>query len=151
MLFRSGTWFTSDDAAALVIYSLLVLQVATSNNWSVRALGRSWRMLHWVASYAIFAGFFVTYLGRLQENGGIILVAYLPSLSALGYCELRPFSVEVEQSWLQHRSSPGLIKMTLPRSRLPVPLWFEKVQWQRGNLEPSCARLGQGAQSARAS
>ena len=69
---QRGTWFTADDAAALVIYSLLVLQVATSNNWSVRALGRSWRVLHWVASYAIFVGFFVTYLGRLQENGGII-------------------------------------------------------------------------------
>ena len=35
-----GTWFTVDDAAALVIYSLLVLQIATSNHWSVRALGR---------------------------------------------------------------------------------------------------------------
>jgi DMSO/TMAO reductase YedYZ heme-binding membrane subunit len=66
------TWFTADDAAALVIYSLLVLQVATSNNWSVRAMGRSWRVLHWVASYAIFTGFFVTYFARFQEHGGII-------------------------------------------------------------------------------
>jgi sulfoxide reductase heme-binding subunit YedZ len=66
------TWFTADDAAALVIYSLLVFQVATSNNWSVRAMGRSWRVLHWVASYAIFTGFFVTYLARFQEHGGII-------------------------------------------------------------------------------
>lgn len=69
---QRGTWFTADDAAALVIYSLLVLQVATSNNWSVRAMGRSWRVLHWVASYAIFTGFFVTYLARFQEHGGII-------------------------------------------------------------------------------
>ncbi len=69
---QRGTWFTADDAAALVIYSLLVLQVATSNNWSVRAMGRSWRVLHWVASYAIFMGFFVTYLTRFQEHGGII-------------------------------------------------------------------------------
>ena len=69
---QRGTWFTADDAAALVIYSLLALQVATSNNWSIRALGRSWRVLHWVASYAIFTGFLVTYLGRFQENGGII-------------------------------------------------------------------------------
>ena len=67
-----GTWFTADDAAALVIYSLLVLQIATSNHWSVRALGRSWRALHWVATYAIFTGFFVTYLGRFQEIGGFI-------------------------------------------------------------------------------
>ena len=66
------TWFTADDAAALVIYSLLVFQVATSNNWSVRAMGRSWRVLHWVASYAIFTGFFVTYFARFQDNGGII-------------------------------------------------------------------------------
>ena len=66
------TWFTADDAAALVIYSLLVLQIATSNHWSVRALGRSWRALHWVATYAIFTGFFVTYLGRFQEIGGFI-------------------------------------------------------------------------------
>ena len=65
-----GTWFTADDAAALVIYSLLVLQIATSNHWSVRALGRGWRALHWVATYAIFTGFFVTYLGRFQEIGG---------------------------------------------------------------------------------
>jgi len=69
---QRGTWFTADDAAALLIYSLLALQVATSNNWSIRALGRSWRVLHWVASYAIFTGFLVTYLGRFQENGGII-------------------------------------------------------------------------------
>ena len=67
-----GTWFTADDAAALVIYSLLVLQIATSNHWSVRALGRSWRALHWVATYAIFTGFFLTYLGRFQEIGGFI-------------------------------------------------------------------------------
>ena len=67
-----GTWFTADDAAALVIYSLLVLQIATSNHWSVRALGRGWRALHWVATYAIFTGFFVTYLGRFQEIGGFI-------------------------------------------------------------------------------
>ena len=77
------TWFTADDAAALVIYSLLVFQVATSNNWSVRAMGRSWRVLHWVASYAIFTGFLVTYFARFQENGGLFLVAYLPSPSAL--------------------------------------------------------------------
>ena len=67
-----GTWFTADDAAALVIYSLLVLQIATSNHWSVRALGRGWRALHWVATYAIFIGFFVTYLGRFQDIGGFI-------------------------------------------------------------------------------
>lgn len=67
-----GTWFTADDAAALVIYSLLVLQIATSNHWSVRALGRGWRALHWVATYAIFIGFFVTYLGRFQDFGGFI-------------------------------------------------------------------------------
>ena len=67
-----GTWFTVDDAAALVIYSLLVLQIATSNHWSVRTLGRSWRALHWVATYAIFTGFFVTYLGRFQDIGGFI-------------------------------------------------------------------------------
>ena len=66
------TWFTADDAAALAIYSLLALQIATSNHWSVRALGRGWRALHWVATYAIFTGFFVTYLGRFQEIGGFI-------------------------------------------------------------------------------
>ncbi|MGA1102976.1 MAG: hypothetical protein ACO3T7_05050, partial [Pseudomonadales bacterium] len=36
----------------------------------------------------------------------------------------------------------------MPRSRLPVPFWFKKVQWQRGNLEPACAQLGQDAQSS---
>jgi len=84
------TWFTADDAAALVIYSLLVFQVATSNNWSVRAMGRSWRVLHWVASYAIFTGLFVTYLARFQEHGGIIfggllflaVSAWLPRIAA---------------------------------------------------------------------
>jgi DMSO/TMAO reductase YedYZ heme-binding membrane subunit len=107
------TWFTADDAAALVIYSLLVLQVATSNNWSVRAMGRSWRVLHWVASYAIFTGFFVTYLLGFRNMAGLFLAAYSFSPSALGYFELRPFSIEVVRGWAQLRSSPGLIEMTM--------------------------------------
>ena len=54
---HNGTWFTAEDSAALFIYALLGIQVATSNTPAVRALGKIWRPTHWVASYAIFIGF----------------------------------------------------------------------------------------------
>ena len=69
--------FTVDDAAALIIYSLLVLQIITSNDYSMKILGKVWKYLHKIAIYAVFIGFFVTYLGRFQEFGGGIYLSLL--------------------------------------------------------------------------
>ena len=71
---HNGTWFTAEDSAALFIYALLGIQVATSNTPAARALGKLWRPTHWVASYALFVGFFTTYLGRLQESGAPVFL-----------------------------------------------------------------------------
>ena len=54
---HQGTWFTADDSAALFIYALLGVQVATSNTPAARALGKLWRPTHWVASYALLWAF----------------------------------------------------------------------------------------------
>ena len=77
-----GTWFTFDDSAALIIYSLLVVQVATSNNFSVKKFGKGWKVLHWIAMYALFTGFFITYMGRLQEMGGAVYLILFALASA---------------------------------------------------------------------
>ncbi|MFT5013978.1 MAG: sulfoxide reductase heme-binding subunit YedZ [Patiriisocius sp.] len=60
-------WFTLDDGAALFIYLMLGLMVITSNTFSVRRLGRGWKWLHKFGMYALFVGFFATYLGRVVE------------------------------------------------------------------------------------
>ena len=77
-----GTWFTAEDSAALFIYALLGVQVATSNTPAARALGKLWRPTHWVASYALFVGFFTTYLGRLQESGELVYLLLFVLASA---------------------------------------------------------------------
>lgn len=67
MHFRAtGTWFNSEDFAAIVIYILIGLMAITSNTISVRRLKGAWRVLHKVGLYGIFVGFFVTYLGRVR-------------------------------------------------------------------------------------
>lgn len=77
-----GTWFTAEDGAALFIYALLGVQVATSNTPAARALGQLWRPTQWVASYALFVGFFTTYLGRLQETGAPVFLLLFGLASA---------------------------------------------------------------------
>ena len=47
------------------IYGVMYLMVITSNNWSVRTLGRFWRWLHLVGSHALWIGFTVAYTSRL--------------------------------------------------------------------------------------
>jgi len=79
---HQGSWFTAEDSAALFIYALLGVQVATSNTPAARALGKFWRPTHWVASYALFVGFFTTYLERLQESGELVYLLLFVLASA---------------------------------------------------------------------
>ena len=60
-------WFSAEDGAALFIYFMLGLMVITSNTFSVRRLGRGWKWLHKFGMYALFVGFFATYLGRVTD------------------------------------------------------------------------------------
>ena len=60
-------WFTTEDGAALFIYLMLGAMVITSNTFSVRRLGKAWKWLHKFGMYALFVGFFATYLGRVTE------------------------------------------------------------------------------------
>jgi len=88
---HQGTWFTADDSAALLIYALLGVQVATSNTPAARTLGKLWRPTHWVASYALFVGFFTTYLGRLQASGALVYLLLFSLASAAWALRLAAF------------------------------------------------------------
>ena len=88
---HQGTWFTADDSAALFIYALLGVQVTTSNTPAARALGKLWRPTHWVASYALFVGFFTTYLGRLQASGALVYLLLFSLASAAWALRLAAF------------------------------------------------------------
>ncbi|MFT6750970.1 MAG: sulfoxide reductase heme-binding subunit YedZ [Candidatus Azotimanducaceae bacterium] len=65
-------WFSIDDGAALAIYFFLGLMVVTSNKMSARRLGKIWKWIHKVGLYALFAGFFVTYLGRTLDHDALL-------------------------------------------------------------------------------
>ena len=61
-------WFSPQDTAAILIYVFIGLMAITSNSLSVRRLKGAWRVLHKIGIYAIFIGFFATYLNRVIEH-----------------------------------------------------------------------------------
>lgn len=63
-------------------YVVIAAMAATSNNASVKALGRGWRVLHSFGGAYLALIFFVSYLGRLM-NGKPLVGAYGVSLIAL--------------------------------------------------------------------
>lgn len=49
-------------------YVLIALMAATSNDWSVRRLGRNWNRLHTVGGWYVWLIFVNSYLGRVMEG-----------------------------------------------------------------------------------
>lgn len=69
------------------VYVLIALMALTSNNWSVRTLGKAWHLLHRIGIHATWAVFLVLYMGRLSDPGeattGIVGMATLLLFAAL--------------------------------------------------------------------
>jgi len=53
-----------------IAYALMFVMAATSNDQSVKALGRNWARLHTVGLHYLWRIFLVTYLGRLSDGEG---------------------------------------------------------------------------------
>jgi len=62
-------------------YAVIVAMAATSNNASMKALGRGWKVLHSFGGAYLLLIFFVSYLGRLM-NGKPLVGAYGVALIA---------------------------------------------------------------------
>lgn len=59
------------------IYVLIYLMAASSNNASVNYLGaKNWRVLHKIGGYAIFIGFFSSYLSGVARTGELHYILY---------------------------------------------------------------------------
>lgn len=56
----------ADLAGGGGIYLLMYLMAMTSNNWSMRKMGRYWRWLHLAGSHALWIGFTVAYTSRIS-------------------------------------------------------------------------------------
>jgi len=54
-------------------YTLLYLMALTSNNWSVRLLGKNWKRLHVVGIHYLWLIYTFTYLGRLFDSELILI------------------------------------------------------------------------------
>lgn len=50
-------------------YVFMGAMMLTSNNWSVKTLGKNWGRLHLIGSHLLWGIFFVSYLGRLSDPG----------------------------------------------------------------------------------
>lgn len=72
--------------AGLIPYSFIVLMALTSNNASMRLLGRNWKRLHWIGSYSIWIGYASSYLGRMieSETFWIGIIGTLLSFAVIG-------------------------------------------------------------------
>jgi sulfoxide reductase heme-binding subunit YedZ len=86
--YRISGWEVSGQtlAGGGLAYVMLILMAATSNNWSVCALGRWWKRLHSFGIHWLWFIFTFTYFGRLLdpttfERG---IVQFTLCLAALG-------------------------------------------------------------------
>ncbi len=66
----SGTWFTRGDIPAGLAYLFIALMALTSNDASVRRLGRWWKRLHRTGLYVILLTFSIAYGGRVFDGYG---------------------------------------------------------------------------------
>lgn len=66
----SGAWFGSGDIPAGLTYLFIALMAVTSNDASVRRLGRWWKRLHRTGIWAIFLTFSIAYGGRVFGGYG---------------------------------------------------------------------------------
>ncbi len=64
-----GDWTNFEVFPAPLIYVVIYAMAFTSNDASMRALGKNWKRLHAVGGYLIWVAFTVSYLGNAIENG----------------------------------------------------------------------------------
>ena len=67
--YKISGWEVSSEtlAGGGLAYVMLALMAATSNNWSVRRLGRWWKRLHSFGIHWLWFIFTFTYFGRLTD------------------------------------------------------------------------------------
>lgn len=81
-----GDWSEMELVGGGVIYGFIYLMALTSNDWSVKKLGRRvWKWLHRVGGYVIWSAFTVSYVGNAFEVGalqhwllGLLCLALVP-------------------------------------------------------------------------
>jgi sulfoxide reductase heme-binding subunit YedZ len=78
-------WFFSPfELAGVAAFTLLTPVFITSNEWSVRTLGRAWRTIHALVYLVIWLVFLhVALQGALWQTGGTLLVAAVETVSLL--------------------------------------------------------------------
>ena len=87
--------FAMDAGLAVAGFGYLVAAAlgATSNDWSVRRLGRRrWRRLHSVGSAILMLYFFVAFSATLATKGGALYLTYVLAIVAAATAKLRTHS-----------------------------------------------------------
>lgn len=79
-----GDWSDSELPPGLVLYAVIYAMAFTSNDASVRALGRHWKRLHVAGGLAIWGAFTLSYIGKISEYG------FLQHYLFAGLCVLLP-------------------------------------------------------------
>jgi methionine sulfoxide reductase heme-binding subunit len=88
VFYKISGWDVSGQtlAGGGLAYVMLIVMAATSNNWSVRALGRWWKRLHRFGIHWLWFIFTFTYVGRLLDPASFErgIVQFVLCLAALG-------------------------------------------------------------------
>ena len=72
-------------------YLLIFTMALTSNNWSMKKLGRNWKWLHLIGIHYIWLIFAVSYAGRLADSGMFLTGAVFTPIM-LGALALRLYA-----------------------------------------------------------
>ena len=87
----------ADLGPGIAVYAILYIMAITSNSFSQRLLGKTWKSLHTAGIYSLMLAFTGAYTGKALESGGLYWLA-----SAVG---IGAFLVRLV-SWKQRRTSP---------------------------------------------
>ncbi len=66
---RGGNWGDFEALPGAAIYAVIYAMAFTSNDASVRLLGRNWKRLHTVGGLILWGAFTVSYIGKITEYG----------------------------------------------------------------------------------
>ncbi len=66
---RGGDWGDFEFLPGAAIYAVIYAMAFTSNDASVRLLGRNWKRLHTVGGLILWGAFTVSYIGKISEYG----------------------------------------------------------------------------------
>lgn len=80
-------WSDFQALPGALIYAVIYAMALTSNDFSMRQLGRSWKRLHVTGGYLLWGAFTFSYLGKIGEFGA--LQHYLYSALCLALLAVR--------------------------------------------------------------